>query len=344
MPDIAALPSWAIFALFAVASLAVLGLGTRITDMADRLADRSGLGEAVVGGIVLGAATSLSGTVVSVSTALDGRASLAFANGIGGIAAQTAFLALADLIHRRANLEHSAAEATNLFQGALLTVLLSMPLLAFTTPEIAIWGVHPVSVLMVATYVMGALTTKKVREMPMWRPVRTRETREDAPEEARSRKGALTLGTSFAVLVLLLGVAGWVIAETAVEITGRFGISQTVVGALMTAVVTSMPELVTTIAAVRRGAMQLAVGGIIGGNTFDTLFLSLSDIAYRDGSLYHAVTAADLFWLAVGLVMTGVLMLGLILREKEGPFRIGTESLIMLVVYAGAVGLQMWTG
>lgn len=344
MLDVAALPSWGVLALFAVASLMVLVLGTRITDMADRLADRTGLGEAVVGGLILGAATSLSGTVVSVSTALDGRASLAFANGIGGIAAQTAFLALADLLHRRANLEHSAAEATNLFQGALLTVLLSMPLMAFTTPEIAIFGVHPVSLVMVATYVLGAVTTKTVREAPMWRPVRTGDTRTDSPDEAQDRKGAFALGASFAVLVGLLGIAGWVIAESAVEITGRFGISETIVGALMTAVVTSMPELVTTIVAVRRGAMQLAVGGIIGGNTFDTLFLCLSDVAYREGSIYHAISGADLFWLATGLVMTGVLMLGLILREREGPLRIGTESLVLLVIYAGAVGMQIWTG
>ena len=52
---------------------------------------------------------------------------------------------------------------------------------------------------------------------------------------------------------------------------------------LMTAVATSLPELVTTLAAVRRGAAQLAVGGIIGGNAFDVLFLSASDVAYRDG-------------------------------------------------------------
>ena len=57
------------------------------------VADRTGLGEAVVGGVLLGAATSFSGTIVSLTAALDGRASLAFSNGIGGIAAQTAFKA-----------------------------------------------------------------------------------------------------------------------------------------------------------------------------------------------------------------------------------------------------------
>lgn len=333
-----------IFGLFALAGLAILFLGTRITGLADRIADRSGLGEAVIGGIVLGAATSLSGTVVSVTAALEGSADLAFANGIGGIAAQTAFLALADLIYRKANLEHSAAEATNLFQGALLLCLLSMPLVAWMSPEVTIWQIHPVSILLIALYCIGAVTTKSVREEPMWEPVETSDTRADTPDEPQSRKGAVVLFGSFGLLVALLGVAGWVIAQTGSELSSRFGLSQTVVGALMTAVVTSLPELVTTIAAVRRGAMQLAVGGIIGGNTFDTLFLSLSDMAYRDGSLYHAVGQGAYFWLAVGLLMTSILLIGLILRERRGPLMMGWESLAMMVVYGGAVGLQVWSG
>jgi Ca2+/Na+ antiporter len=60
--------------------------------------------------------------------------------------------------------------------------------------------------------------------------------------------------------------------------TDRLALSASIVGA---PVVTSLPELVTTLAAVRRGALQLAVGGIIGGNTFDTLFLTISDVGYR---------------------------------------------------------------
>jgi cation:H+ antiporter len=117
-------------------------------------------------------------------------------------------------------------------------------------------------------------------------------------------------------------------------------LSESLVGALATAVVTSLPELVTTIAAVRRGALQLAVGGIIGGNTFDTLFLTAADISYRDGSLYHAAGAADHFWTITAILMTGILLGGLILRQRIGPGRIGVESLALLVVYAGAIALQ----
>ncbi|MEL6647110.1 MAG: sodium:calcium antiporter, partial [Pseudomonadota bacterium] len=97
---------------------------------------------------------------------------------------------------------------------------------------------------------------------------------------------------------------------------------------------------VTTLAAVRRGALQLAVGGIIGGNTFDTLFLTVSDFGYRDGSIYHAIQTDDLFWLTVAMLMTTVLMLGLIFREKQGPGGIGRESVALLAIYAGAIAVQ----
>ena len=342
---ISELPIWGVFALFALAAVTILFCGLRMTELADRLADRTGLGEAVIGGVLLGAATSLSGTIVSLTAALDGRASLAFSNGVGGIAAQTAFLALADLIHRRANLEHASAEPANLFQGAFLMLMLTVPFLAFSTPEITFWSVHPLSVILVFLYVLGIVGTSRVRERPMWKPVRTNETRYDvSDEETDSDRSPVRLLVPFVALMVVLSAAGWTIARCGFVIADELGVSSTAVGALMTAVATSLPELVTTIAAVRRGALQLAVGGIIGGNTFDVLFLTLSDIGYRDGSLFHAVEAQDFFWLSVGLFMTAILLLGLILRQKQGPAGIGFESAGILLVYGGAILVQTSTG
>ncbi|AJY46024.1 sodium:calcium antiporter [Martelella endophytica] len=330
-----------LIALFALSGAVILACGVRITGVADRIADRTGLGEALIGGLLLGAATSLSGTVVSVTTALEGRASLSFSNAVGGIAAQTAFLALADTIYRRVNLEHAAADLSNLFQGALLILLLSLPLLGFVGPDYALYGVSPVSIALFCVYIAGVVASKRVKDEPMWLPVGTHETRLDAPEEdVQDARGNLRIFLVFGGLMVLMGLSGYVISQIAGVATDRYGLSASVVGALMTAVVTSLPELVTTLAAVRRGALQLAVGGIIGGNTFDTLFLTLSDVAYRDGSLYHAITKDDLLWLAVGLCVTAVLLLGLIVRQKSGPGRIGFESAAILALYAGAVGIS----
>lgn len=83
----------------------------------------------------------------------------------------------------------------------------------------------------------------------------------------------------------------------------------------------------------RRGALQLAVGGSIGGNTVGTLFLVASDLSFWEGSLYHAMGTTDLYWLGTRLLMTGILLAGLIARQREGPARSGFESVAMLRGY-----------
>lgn len=329
--------------VFIAASTVIFFAGLRLTGLADRLADRTGLGEALIGAVLLGAATSLSGIIVSITAALDGRPSLAFSNSMGGIAAQTLFLAIADMFYRKTNLEHAAADLGNVFQGIVLMVLLSLPFLALSSPEFTLWAVHPVSFAIPVIYATGVVVSRRVHANPMWTPVHTEDTKTDQPgeEDAESRaQSTLRLFLIFGALMLLMGLAGYAIAKSASELADRTGIADSVVGALATGLVTSMPELVTTIAAVRRGALQLAVGGIIGGNTFDTLFLMASDIAYRDGSLYHAVGDADYFWIAAALLMTGILIGGLILRQRQGPARIGAESILLLGIYAGAVAVQ----
>ena len=328
-------------ALFLGLAAVIAVAGVKLTGLVDTLADRTGIGEAVAGGVLLGLATSLSGTLVSITAALDGRASLAFANGIGGIAAQTAFLAIGDLVYRRANLEHAAAELAALFQASLLVLMLSVPLVAFSGPETALWGIHPASLVLVVVYLLGTRLTSRIRERPMWRPVHTGLTRSDRAEaESDDAPSTLRLVLAFAGLALVLGVAGVLLARAGGRIADATGLSETAVGALMTAVATSLPELVTSLAAIRRGALQLAVGGIIGGNTFDVLFVVLSDVAYREGSIYHAISPGDLFWLAVGLAMTAVLLIGMIVRQRAGPARIGVESVLLLVIYLGAVAVQ----
>ena len=74
-------------------------------------------------------------------------ASLAVSNAVGGIAAQTSFLVIADMIYKRVNLEHAAADANNMLMAAMLVLLMSLPLAANYAPEVALFGIHPVSIL-----------------------------------------------------------------------------------------------------------------------------------------------------------------------------------------------------
>lgn len=339
---IASLPITYLLVLFAMVTLLVVGASIRAAQLADVIADRTHMGEALTGGLILGGATSLAGVVVSIDAALSGDASFAFSNAVGGIAAQTLFLALADIIYRRANLEHAAAEPSNLFQAVLLIILLSLPICAMAGPDLAYFGVHPVSILLFLAYVAGTKLASTVSETPMWKPVQTSATRTDSPEDP-DESGRPVRGPAlrFVLLVAVMGCGGWIISQVGGTFISRYALSSSLVGSLITAVVTSLPELVTTIVAVRRGALQLAVGGIIGGNTFDTLFLVASDIAYREGSIYHAVDINDLYWLGTGLAMTAILLAGLILRQREGPGRIGVESVLIIAFYGTALLVEV---
>ena len=342
---IADLPILPLVLVFLTAGAVVVLSSIKATELADVIADRTRMGEALAGGLILGAATSLAGVVVSVDAALSGDASYAFSNAVGGIAAQTLFLAVADIIYRKANLEHAAAEPANLFQAVLLIALLSLPLCAIAGPDVAYLGVHPVSILLFLAYLGGVKLSQRVAEEPMWQPVQTRHTRTDEPEdEEEKNRSALRPALIFGGLVVLMGLGGYAISQVGGAMISRFGLASSLVGAVVTAVVTSLPELVTTLTAVRRGALQLAVGGIIGGNTFDTLFLVASDVSYREGSIYAAVTSTDIYWLTTGLLMTAVLLGGLILRERDGPGRIGIESVLLIAIYGVALLVQFTVG
>ncbi|WP_226582112.1 sodium:calcium antiporter [Acuticoccus sediminis] len=327
--------------VFAVSAAVIAVAGSYLSRIADRLADRTRLGEAVAGAVLLGATTSIPGTVTSVVAAADGNVDLAASNALGGIAAQTAFLAIADMVYRRANLEHAAASAANLTQSTLLILMLAIPLVAVHTPAVTVFGVHPATVVLLFAYVAGLRMAGRDRDNPMWQPIVTRHTRRDEPEDDGDHRPLWQLFAVFAALAATIGGAGMMVARTGIVIAERTGLGETVVGTLLTATATSLPELVTTVAAVRQGALQLAVGGIIGGNVFDVLFLSAADVAYRDGSIYHAIGAGSLFWAMVGLVMTAVLLLGLIRREEHGVANIGFESALLLLIYAGAVALMV---
>ena len=344
MPDIQSLPLPWLGLLFTASALLIAFFGSKMARIADVLADRTGLGEALVGAVLLGAGTSISGIVTSITTAASGAPELAVSNALGGIAAQTMFLALADIFYRHVNLEHAGASTVNLGQATVLILLTVMPVMAFAAPEIAFYGVHPISPVMIGVYLVGLHNAHSIRQEPMWQPKETPGLRLEENDPEDDPRSTTLLASLFAGLVLIVGACGYVVGETGLALSSTLGISQGVVGALGTAIVTSLPELVTTIAAVRRGALQLAIGGIIGGNMFDALFVSASDIAYREGSIFHAIGDRTLFWMALVCVMTAILLLGLLQRERMGPAGIGWESVLLLVLWLGAAGLQVWLG
>jgi cation:H+ antiporter len=318
----------------ALAGTAVVLVGPRIAATADRLADRTGLGEAAAGAILLGAATSLPGVVTTAVGAAAGDADFALSNAFGGIAVQTSFLPIADLALRRVNLEHMAASLPNLLQAALLSTLLALVLLASAGPDLSILGLHPISAVLVAAYVYGMRLAQRAHHAPMWVPQRTTDTVPDEPDVSAPPDSLSRLWARFGAFAAIMAVAGWAVGRSGLALADATGLSSSEVATLVTGVVTSFPELVVLLAAVRLGAPTLGVANVIGGNAFDAMFVPVADAAFRAGSVYHALTAEARFVLALTLTLTAVLTAGLLARQQRG---IGFEGLAIAALYLGGM-------
>jgi len=319
--------------LFLVSTIVVATVGTYLTKVADQLADLTGWGEAMFGAIFLGGVTSLPGIVTSVVAAYNGHPELAVSNAVGGIAAQTFFLSIADITYKKSNLEHAAASFTNLMQGVLLIGLLAFVIIGMSGPDLSVVNVHPFSIFLIVGYVLGSKMISKAKDRPMWSPRITRVTVRDAPDKENVKLSLKKVVAKFVLSAIVVGIAGFAIAKTGIVIAAETGLSESFVGVLFTAVATSFPELIVAISAVKRGALTLSVGNIIGGNSFDVLFIAFADVAYGQGSILHAITKNQVFIMALTMLMTSILILGLLHREREGFGKIGWESLTIIIIY-----------
>ena len=324
--------------VFGVAALVIVIAGGQLARLADTLADQSGLGEALFGVLFLAGITSLPDFAATLSAAVDARPDLAMSNVMGSMAVNLAFLGVADIVYRKANLEHAAASTVNLMLAGLLIVLLTLPLLAIFTPPVPRWRIHPITPVIVAVYLFGLHLVQRTQEKPMWFPRLTHQTVPDKAEK-HTRGSSLTVWLVFTGLAVITGLAGWILMEAAKGIADLSGLSETLVGGLFTALATSTPELVTTIAAIRIGALTLAVSNIFGTNCFNMLVVAAADIGYTHGSIYHDMAPVQMTWGLVGILMTAILLLGMVRRQTYGIGRIGFESALILGVYAIALSV-----
>ncbi|WP_165986240.1 sodium:calcium antiporter [Streptomyces sp. YIM 98790] len=330
---------WSV-AVFLLAGALTVVCAVRLSGLGDVLADRTGWGEALFGAVFFGLATSLSGIVMTAVSAAVDRPTLAYSSAVGGIAAQTLAIVVADMFHRGVNLEHAAASLPNLLFGCLLIGLLGLALMAAFSPDVTVLGVHPGAAAMVAFY-WGGLRLIQAHPRPMWLAVRTAETVPDVPHDdpVLGRRSTARLWTEFGAVAVLVVVGGWAVARAADGLVAGTGLRAGFVGAAFMGLVNALPEIVTAVAAVRRGAVTLAIAAVIGGNCLDALNLVIGDVAYRQGSLFHATAPDELFLTSAAVVMTGVLLGGLLVRQKRGWWRLGFDGVLLFALYTGTIVL-----
>lgn len=324
--------------VFLAGGLVTVCGSVRLAALGDVLSNRTGWGEAMFGAVFFGLFTSLSGIVMTAVSAAGGYGELAYSNAVGGVAAQTVAIALADLSYRRSNLEHAAASLPTVLFGCLLIALLSVTLMGSFVPATTLGPVHPATLAIVVVYGIGIHLVRRSAEQPMWRAVRTVQTRDDTPDPnaapARRMRG---LWAEFAAIGVVVGLGGAVVAWAAQRIMTETGLSEGFVGAVLMGAINALPETVTAIAAVRRGALTLAVAAVLGGNALDVLNVAVGDAFYASGSIYHAASADSLFLTGASILMTVIVTGGLLVRQHHGPAKIGFEGIGLGVVYGVTV-------
>ena len=326
--------------LFIAAAVIIFFIGPKLSRAADELGRRTKLGETLAGALFIGATTSLPGLIVSFKTALEGQAVLSVSNSIGGVAAQTLFIGIADAALRKGHLTHENTLVQSLIQSALLIALLTLILLAMTMEEYSIFNIHPISPILFFTIIMGFRIVRTMQKEPKWKAQQVSALAKDKSRKEKTgfdEKSKSSVIIKYIVYALAIGGAGWLISTTGSSIVKETSISPLIMGATFMAIASSLPELVTATSSVRRGSVGLAIGNIVGGNAFDTIMVVLADIAYMEGSIFNALGGHVTFLTTTTLLMTTVLLIGLIRREKRGLANIGIESYLIMIIYAGSL-------
>jgi cation:H+ antiporter len=342
--DFGAHPLWLNLVVFGVAAAIVWLVGTRLATYADAIAERTGLGKAFIGLVLLATATSLPEIGTTATASIAGNAALAVNNIFGGIAMQTAILAIADVAVVRGALTYFTPRPALLLEGASLVLLLALALAGIAAgPLLTLAGVGIWSALIFVTYLGSVYLLHQYEGQGRWKPV-------DVPPAVETPGGAALgerervqqqttreLMVRFAVGGGALLAAGWTVAQVADALAGQTGLGASFVGATLVAISTSLPEVSTTIAAARLGSYSMAVSNIFGSNALLLALLFLADLLYRPGPILQAVDRSATFAAAAGIVVTSVYLIGLIERLDRVLWRMGIDSVVVLVLYLGSL-------
>lgn len=315
--------------LFLASGAGVVAAGIVLAQSADGIADATGWGRVWVGAVLLAFATSLPELVTDIAAVRLESADLAAGDLFGSSLANVFILALVDRMYPRKQVLIQAApdHALTVCLAVLLTTLAALGIAA--RPEAAGLGISPVSMALLVVYGGGTwVVFRHVSGRPAWAGMK-------APRAALQGLSRAVPRFTLAALVIL--VAAPVFAWSAKGVAEVTGLGATFTGTLLVGFATSLPELVSTLAAVRMGAFDLAVGNLFGSNAFNMVIFAVLDAATPGGSIYDAVRQEHIFTAlsAIGLMCLG--LAAILYRAKRRFALIEPGSLLILAGYVASM-------
>ena len=250
-----------------VVCIAMLSLGADwMIDGVVDLAERTGLPKIVIGATVVSLGTTLPEAFVSVMAAYMGNPGLALGNGVGSIIADTGLIFGLTCILAAVPVNRFILNRTGWVQvgTATMLVLISVGILLTTEgePQLERWvGYLFLSLLVLYMYITYTWAKQGTDVLP----------EDDALEHE-----LMSISKSWILVVgglLLVVIGARILVPSASEIALRFGVPEDVIAATMVAFGTSLPELMTAIAAIRKGHPEITVGNIVGADVLNVLFV-----------------------------------------------------------------------
>ena len=241
--------------IFIVGLVLVIKGGDWFVDSASWFAEATGIPKFVVGATIVSFATTLPELLVSVRAAMNGSAQLAIGNAVGSVTANTTLImgvslvAMAGVVNRK---------SFSLKGGLFLASVVGLTLLSLGN-QLPTWSAFVLWAIFLVFMVSNLIEGKKGAEND------TLDTfeKKDIPSK---------------ILWFILGTASIVFGAEFLVSSGKtiatgIGISETIIGFTVIALGTSLPELVTTLTAIRKKESSLSVGNIVGANIIDTTLI-----------------------------------------------------------------------
>jgi cation:H+ antiporter len=304
---------------FALCAILIARAGYELCVSADRIAQATGLSRGWVGLALLATVTSLPELASGISAVVVVEApNLAVGNALGACVFNLLFLVVIDTLQRQQPI-YQRASAAHLLSAAFGVVMLGFVAMSLVlgrgAPALLHLGL--VSPLLLALYLL-ALRSVFAHERELKRSLELPDVAPPAASPRRPRQDWLRFGT--AALVVL--AAGTWLPTLGDELAQAMGWSRSFVGTLFMAFVTTLPEMAVTLSALRLGALDMALGNLLGSNLFNVVILAVDDAFYRRGPLLADAAPVHAGTAVAAIVMTGLVMIGLVMRPRGRVLRL----------------------
>ncbi|HEY0825572.1 MAG TPA: hypothetical protein VGD76_17420 [Ramlibacter sp.] len=327
-------------AVFVGAAVVVWLAAVRLTRYADAIATRSGLGQEMVGLVLLGGATSLPELAVATTATLQGTPALTINDLLGSAAINVILLAVADAAIRQGALTSVQGSPKVLLVGVLGMLMMALVVAPSITGDRLVLGIGGWSWAMLVVYGAALWIMGHSQADAAWRPLRGGgDARAEGEGEHAAGPGLRSLVLRALAAAAIILVAGFLLARSGEAVARQTGLGTNFFGIVFLAFATSMPEVSTVLAAVRLKRYAMAISDVLGTNLFNVTIIVLVDALHPGGPVLVETGRFASFGALLALVLTGLFLVGLIERRDRTLGRLGIDSVAALLAYAGGLAV-----